>query len=162
MQEAKIQYVPERLNKELHRFIDTIGDIPYIALPSEKPEIICFDGKVKELSGYDANEILVDREHWTSMIHPDDQGRVLSALSRCKDYGVSFVIEYRIIHKDGSLRYVLDKGEPVFNDKGEITQVEGIISAIGQSERTEHTPISEMSKVTAFNNYKCGALQKIE
>jgi two-component system sensor histidine kinase/response regulator len=161
MQEAQIQYVLKRLNKELHRFIDTIGDIPYIALPSEKPEIICFDGKIKELSGYDANEILADREHWRNMIHVDDQERVLAAFSRCKDRGTSFEIEYRIIHKDGSLRYVLDKGEPVFNDKGEVTQVEGIITAIGQSEKIENIPITEMSKVTAFNNRKLCALQKI-
>ena len=161
MQEAKIQYVLERLSKELHRFIDIVGDVPYIALPSEKPEIICFAGKIKELSGYDANEILADREHWTNMIHPDDQERVFAAFSRCKGRGAPFEIEYRIIHKDGSLCYVLDKGEPVFNNKGEITQVEGIISAIGQSERTENIPVAEMSKVTAFNNGNLGALQKI-
>lgn len=161
MQEAKIQYVPEWLNKELHRFIDTIGDVPYIALPSEKPEIVCFAGKIKGLTGYDANEILADREHWTNMIHPDDRERVYAAFSRCKDSGVSFEIEYRIIHKDGSLRYVLDKGEPVFDDKGEITQVEGIISAIGWSERTEDIQNLEMSQVTAFNNGNLSTLQKI-
>ena len=161
MQEAKIQYVLERLNKELHRFIDTIGDIPYIALPSEKPEVICFAGKVKELTGYDANEILADRKHWADMIHPDDQERVFAAFSRCKDSGTPFEIEYQIIHKDGSLRYVLDKGEPVFNNKGEITQVEGIISAIGQSERTENIPVAKISKVAVFNDSNLGALQKI-
>jgi len=161
MQEAKIQYVLERLNKELLRFIDTIGEIPYVALPSEKPEIICFAGKIRELTGYDANEILADREHWEKMIHPDDCEQVFAAFVRCKNEGAPFNIEYRIVHKDGSLRFVNDKGEPVFNNKGEITQVEGIISAIGQSERTENIPISEMSRVTAFNNGNLGALQKI-
>jgi PAS domain S-box-containing protein len=161
MQNAKIEYVLYRLNKELHRFIDTIGEIPYVALPSEKPEVICFAGKIKELSGYDANEILADRQHWANMIHPEDQERVFAAFSRCRDSGTSFEIEYRIIHKDGSLRYVLDKGEPVFNDRGEITQVEGIISAIGQSGRTENIPISEMSKATVFSNGNLGVLQKI-
>jgi len=161
MQELKIQYILERLNKELRRFIDTIGDVPYTALPSEKPEIICFAGKIKELTGYDVNEILADREHWTNIIHPEDRERVFTALGRCKDSGVPFEIEYRIIHKDGSLRYVLDKGEPVFNDKGEITQVEGIISAIGQSGRIENIPVLEMSRVTVSDNSSLGALQKI-
>ena len=160
MQESKIQYVMERLSKELHRFIDTIGDIPYIALPPEKPEIICFSEKIKELTGYDTNEILADRQHWANMIYPDDREQVFAAFSRCKDSGASFEIEYRIVHKDGSLRYVLDKGEPVFDDKGEIIQVEGIISAVGQSERTESMPISEMSKATAFSS-NLGVLQKI-
>jgi len=161
MQEAKIQYVLERLNKDLHHFMDTIGDIPYIALPSERPEIICFSGKIKELTGYDVNEILADREHWESMIYPDDCERVFAAFARCKNEGTPFNIEYRIVHKDGSLRFVNDKGEPVFNNKGEITQVEGIISAIGQSERTENIPVAEISKVAVFNDSNLGALQKI-
>jgi PAS domain S-box-containing protein len=161
MNEAKIQTVLSHLSRELHQFINTIGEIPYVALPLEKPEIICFSGKIKELTGYDANEILADREHWADMIHPDDQEWVFAAFSRCKDGGTPFEIEYRIIHKDGSLRYVLDKGEPVFNNKGEITQVEGIISAIGQSEGTENIPVVEISKVAVFNNSNLGALQKV-
>ncbi len=161
MQKSKIQFVLERLSKELHRFIDTVGDVPYIALPSEKPDIICFAGKIKELSGYDVNEILADREHWEKMIHPDDCEQVFAAFAGCKNEGTPFNIEYRIVRKDGSLRYVLDKGEPVFNDKGEITQVEGIISAIGWSERTENIPVAEVSNVAVFNDGNLGVLQKV-
>jgi len=152
MQEAKVQYVLERLSKELQRFIDTIGDIPYIALPSERPEIICFSGKIKELTGYDANEILADREHWEKMIHPDDCEQVFAAFVRCKNEGAPFNIEYRIVHKDGTLRYVVDRGEPVFDGKGEITQIEGIITAIGQSCKAESIPLAEISKVTKFGD----------
>ena len=152
MQEAKIQYVIERLNKELRRFIDTIGEIPYIALPTEKPEIICFAGRIKELSGYDVNEILADRQHWANMIHSDDQERVFDAFTKCKNSGTAFEIEYRIIHKDGTLRYVVDKGEPVFNGKGEITQIEGLITPIGQGRETENIPLSEITKVTKVGN----------
>ena len=135
MQEAKVQYVLERLSKELQRFVDTIGDVPYIALPSEKPEIISFSGKIKELSGYDANEILADREHWANMIHPDDREEVFAAFTRCKNEGTSFNIDYRIVHRDGSLRYVYDKGEPVFDDEGKVAQIEGLIALIGESEK---------------------------
>jgi PAS domain S-box-containing protein len=146
MKEKKYQSILTLLDERLHRFIDIIGDVPYVALPSEKPEIICFAGKVKELSGYDVNEILADRQHWANIIHPDDQERVFTAFGRCKDCGTSFEINYRIIHKDGSLRYVLDKGEPVFNNKGEITQVEGIISAIGRSGNAEGIQVSTISE----------------
>lgn len=161
MNETQIQTVLKHLSSQLHRFIDTIGDIPYIAMPSEKPEIICFSGKIKDLIGYDVNEILYDREHWANMIYPDDQELVFDAFAQCRNEGTAFNIEYRVVHKNGSLRYVSDKGEPVFDDKGEIIQVEGIISVIGQSGRTENIPIAEMSKATAFSNSNLGALQKI-
>ena len=161
MQNAKIQYVLERLNKELRRFIDTIGEIPCVALPSEKPEIICFAGKIKELTGYDANEILADREHWANIIHADDCERVFAAFARCKNEGMPFNIEYRIVHKDGSLRYVNDKGEPVFDNKGEITQVEGVITPLGEGTKPESIPLLEIKEVPMFNNVHSTDFQKV-
>lgn len=152
MQEEKYQSILALLDERLRRFIDIIGDIPYIALPSEKPEIICFAGKIKELSGYETNEILVDREHWVNLIYPQDREQVFAAFNKCKNEGAPFEIKYRIIHKDGSLRYVIDKGEPVFNPKGEITQIEGVITAIGQSSKVEDIPIPEIMKVTEFGD----------
>jgi PAS domain S-box-containing protein len=161
MQNEKIQYVLEQLKKELHRFIDTIGEIPYVALPSEKPEIICFAGKIKELTGYDANEILVDREHWANMIHPDDCERVFAAFAGCKNEGMPFNIGYRIVHKNGSLRYVNDKGEPVFDNKGEITQVEGVITPLGEGTKPESIPLLEIKEVPTYNNVNSNCFQNV-
>jgi PAS domain S-box-containing protein len=152
MQEAKIQTVLSHLSRELHRFIDTIGKIPYVALPSEKPEIICFAGKIKELTGYDVNEILADREHWANLICPEDREQVFGAFNKCKNEGAPFEIEYRIVHKDSSLRFVNDKGEPVFDNKGEITQVEGVITPLGEGTKPESIPLLEIKEVPMFNN----------
>lgn len=124
MQESKIQYILEQLKKELQGFIDALGEIPYVALPLEKPRVICFCAKIKKLCGYDADDILADRQLWGKMIHPDDRERVLAAFARCKNEGMPFNIGYRIIHKNDSVRYVNDKGGPVFDDRGEITQIE--------------------------------------
>jgi PAS domain S-box-containing protein len=161
MQKAKIQYVLERLNKDLHRFIDTIGDIPYIALPTEKPETICFSGKIKELTGYDANEILADREHWANMIHLDDQEKVFVAFIRCKNEGTPFNIEYRIVHRNGSLRYVSDNGEPVFDNKGKVSQIEGLITPLGESEEHVDIPLLEIRELSNPNNVNSIHLEKV-
>jgi PAS domain S-box-containing protein len=151
MDEAKIQAVLNHLDKELHRLIDTIGEIPYVAMPSEKPEIICFSREIKNLTGYDANEILDDREHWADMIHPDDQELVFDAFARCKDEGTSFYAEYRIVHKNGSLRYVSDRGEPVFDNEGRVIQIDGIITPLGEIKEPGDIPLLEVKQVT--NSY---------
>jgi PAS domain S-box-containing protein len=161
MNRVEIQTILSHLSRELRRFIDTVGEIPYVALPSEKPEIICFAGKIRELTGYDVNEILADREHWEKIIHPDDCEQVFAAFAGCKNEGTPFNIEYRIVHKDGSLRYVLDKGEPVFNDKGEITQVEGLITPLGESTRPESVPFLEVKDVPKSNNVYSIGFQKV-
>lgn len=161
MNETQIQTVLKHLSSELHRFIDTIGEIPYVALPSERPEIICFSGKIKELSGYDANEILADREHWANMIHPDDREQVFATFARCKSEGAPFNIEYRIVHKNGSLRYVSDKGEPVFDDKGKVNQIEGLITPLGEGGEPAHIPLLEIRELSNPNNLNSIHLQKV-
>lgn len=161
MKEERYQSVLALLDERLRRFIDTIGDVPYIALPSEKPEVICFAGKIKELSGYDANEILADRQHWANMIHPDDKERVFAAFNKCRNEGEPFEIEYRIVHKDGSLRYVIDRGEPVFDGKGEITQVEGLITPLGESTKPECIPLLEIKEVATSNSVNLVDFQKV-
>jgi len=161
MNEAKIQTVLNHLDEELHRFIDTIGEIPYVALPSERPEIICFSGKIKELTGYDVNEILADRQHWENMIHPYDREQVFAAFARCKNEGTAFNIEYRIVHRNGSLRFVSDKGEPVFNGKGEIKQIEGLITPIGQGGEPENISLLEVREVTNSYNVNSTYFKKV-
>ena len=149
------------MSKELRRFIDTIGEIPYVALPSEKPEIICFAGKIGELTGYDANEILADREHWEKMIHPDDRERVFAAFARCKNEGMPFNIGYRIVHKDYLVRYVNDKGGPAFNNEGEIAQIEGTITPLGEITKPENIPLLEIKEVPTSNNVNSNCFQNV-
>ena len=161
MQEKKYQSIPALLDRKPHRSIDTIDDIPYVALPSEKPEIICFAGKIKELTGYDANEILVDRKHWANLIYSQDREQVFAAFNKCKNEGAPFEIRYRIVHKDGSLRYVIDTGEPVFNSRGEITQIEGVITAIGQGSKPVNIPILEITQVTKFGNVNSSVFEQV-
>jgi len=130
MQEEKNQYDLALLDEELHQLMGAVAGVPYSAPPLEQPEIICFARRIEELTGYTADQILAERQLWISIIHPADRERVFAAFNRCKNRGIPFEIEYRIIHKDGSLRYVIDKGEPVFNDKGQITQIEGMITDV--------------------------------
>jgi len=138
MQEEKNEPELTLLDKELHRLIDTVPEVPYSALPLERPQIFFIaGGSVERLTGYSAAEIYSDNQLWINMIHPDDRERVCAAFAKCKSEGGGFETEYRIAHKDGSVRYVIDKGEPVLNDKGEITQIEGIITDVSRQKQTE-------------------------
>jgi len=147
MQEAKIQYVPALFNEEFHWLLDAPPQIPYSALPLERPQIICFAGSVKELSGYDADEILADRQLWVNMLHPADRKRVLDALTKCKSEGTPFEIEYHVIDKDGLLHRVIDEGEPVFDEKGQITEIEGIITDVSKCRKVKDIDLSKIPKV---------------
>lgn len=139
MQDEKNEPELTLLDKELHRLIDTVAEVPYSAQPLERPQIFFIaGGSVERLTGYSAAEIYADNELWMNMIRPDDRERVCAAFAKCKSEGRGFEVEYRLTHKkDGSLRYVIDKGEPVLNDKEQITQIEGIITDVSKQRETE-------------------------
>lgn len=132
MQERKNQSDLTLLDEELYQLIGDVTEIAYSALPSERPEITFIAGSVKTLIGYSAAEIYADSGLWLNIIHPADRERAFAAFAGCKDKGTPFEIDYRIIRKDGSLHRVIDKGEPVINDKGEITRIEGIITDVSE------------------------------
>jgi len=137
MQEKKDQPVLTLLDEELYRPIASICEVPYSALPLEKPEIICFARRIEELTGYSADDILTDKQLWLNMIHPADRKRVFGVFAYCKSRGLAFVIEYRIIDKNGSLRWIIDEGEPVFDDKGQVTQIDGTIIDISEYKKAK-------------------------
>lgn len=161
MQNATIQDVLYRSNKELRRLLNSVVVVPYSALPLEQPQIICFARRIEELTGYTADQILANRQLWMSVVHPADREQVFAAFARCKNLGVPFEIEYRIIHKDGSLRYVIDEGEPVFNDKGQVTEIEGIITDVCKSEKTRICVCQRNPKAARRNYVNSDVFQKI-
>jgi len=149
MQEDKTEPDLTLLDEELYRLIGDITEVPYLALPLEQPQIIFIAGSIERLIGYSAAQIYADRQLWMSIIHPDDRERVLAAFAKCKNQGTPFEVEYRITHKDGSVLYVIDKGEPVVNDKGQIAQIDGIITDVSKQKRAEGVQLSETTPKAA-------------
>ena len=60
--------------------------------------------------GYTAEELLAETSHFTRLVHPDDRARVLAASERCKQTGAPWNELYRVLHRDGSVRWVLSCG----------------------------------------------------
>ena len=50
---------------------------------------------------------------WYEAVHPDDLEHVTSTQREAVEKGSSFSLEYRIRHRDGDYRWVLDNGKPV-------------------------------------------------
>jgi len=135
MRDSKNNRCLTLLDEELYRLIEAVAEIPYSTPPSERPQIICFSRRIEELTGYTSDQILAEQQLWVNMIYPADRERVFAAFSRCKNCGLPFEIGYRLIHKDGSLRYVIDRGEPVFDDQGKMTQIDGTITDVSEYEK---------------------------
>jgi PAS domain S-box-containing protein len=63
---------------------------------------------------------------WLQHVHPDDRTRVISTLKRAAEEGTEFDLEIRMVRDDGSLVWVVNRGQTLF-ENGHPTHVTGVI-----------------------------------
>lgn len=66
-------------------------------------------------------------QSFIQVVHPDDQAKVIAAL---RDHAQGkWDIEYRIIQPSGQIRYIEDRGFPVYDDDGTLVRMVGLINS---------------------------------
>ncbi|MBD2365051.1 PAS domain S-box protein [Anabaena minutissima FACHB-250] len=91
-----------------------------------KTNQVFFSARWKQMRGFLEDEISSGLEEWFSRIHPDDRDRVMMAVA---DYfahkTLFFQEEYRAQCKDGSYLWVLDRGQALWDEAGNVTRMSG-------------------------------------
>ena len=59
-----------------------------------------------------------DPELWPQVLHPDDRARALAENVRHNETGEPFVLEYRMLHRDGHVVWVYDEARVVRDADG--------------------------------------------
>ncbi len=86
-------------------------------------------GALTKITGYTADELRA-QGGWEAMIHPDDLASTHNQLKTLLS-GEAQTIEYRVIHKDNSLRWTRDYGRPKLDEEsGRVTHIYGAIQDI--------------------------------
>src|SRR5437868_5157991 len=70
----------------------------------------------RRLTGYDASDLLLNnRLSYESITHPDDRRRVREEIHAGLAEGQRFDAEYRIVHADGGIRWVWERGAGIYD-----------------------------------------------
>ncbi|HII76745.1 MAG TPA: PAS domain S-box protein, partial [Methanolinea sp.] len=133
-------------------FVQKFKGIAYLATTNWVP--VFFHGAVQEITGYTEEEFTAGTLRWDQVIHPDDLEEIIrrdnDGLLHVPGYFVQR--EYRIIRKDGEIRWLLDVIQNRTDDGGEIL-LSGILTDI-----TERKIVEE---VLAQTNKKLNLLSSI-
>ncbi|MEH2002958.1 MAG: GAF domain-containing protein [Nostoc sp.] len=91
-----------------------------------KTNEVFFSTRWKEMLGYKDHEVSNSWDEWAKRIHPDEQGSVLQAF---QDHFAKktpfYVCEYRVQCQDGSYKWILDRGEALWDALGDIVRMVG-------------------------------------
>ena len=99
---------------------------------------VYFSPRWKELRGLASDEVSDRDEEWSSRIHSDDVPRVMAAVQAHFEGKTEFFEEeYRIHCKDGSFKWVLDRGVAQRDADGKVVRMAGSESDITERKRVE-------------------------
>ncbi len=87
---------------------------------------------------------------WQSTIHPDDRQEILKIVNDAENHHNPIHIEYRILHPDGTVRWLMAKGIPIFDSKGEAVRTIGTCIDITDRKVIEHEHQRALARQTGL------------
>lgn len=93
---------------------------------------------IAEISGYPASDFIQNQVRtFASIIHPDDGPIVEPMVALSVANQKPYTVEYRLIRADGSIRWVYEKGQAIFDDDGNVLCLDGAIFDITERKQAE-------------------------
>ncbi len=89
------------------------------------------------VTGYSAQEYASDPYLWFHMIHKDDRKLVLEQANRALAGSETIPVEHRILHKDGSLRWIRNAPVPRYDEQGQLIAYDGLITDITKRKKND-------------------------
>ena len=120
--------------QRFQQFASTVSDIFWISDPAQH-KLIYISSAYEKIMGRSIAAIYANFMEWIDAIHPDDRERVRNAFFE-RIYTGTYEVEFRVVHPDGSVRWVRDRGFPISDGEGRIVRAAGIAEDI--TERKQH------------------------
>ncbi len=92
---------------------------------------------IEELVGYPSSDFIENRTRsFASVVHPEDRKRLAAEIDASVSDRRPYTTDYRVIHQDGSVRYVIEQGQAVLNADGRV-RLDGAIFDVTERRRAE-------------------------
>jgi len=100
-----------------------------------------------ELAGYSPDDTVFDSQFFKSIIHPDDRDHVFKIIEEhLQGKSKISIIEYRMISKNGAIRWIEGRGKIVeFDEQGDPARMVGTINDITERKHVDENVFAVMS-----------------
>jgi diguanylate cyclase (GGDEF)-like protein/PAS domain S-box-containing protein len=117
--------------------VEHIPAVVYLDPVDENSESIYVSPQVVELLGIEQDEWLTDPYAWRHHVHPEDIDRAWNEYRHAYNAHEPLNHEYRMVHEDGSVRWVLEQAYPIDDEQGDPWLIQGVIFDITERKLAE-------------------------
>ncbi len=107
--------------------VDNIPGTSYRCLYDQNWTMIYMSSDVDNITGYPSSDFINNKVRTYGSVICQDDNENDEIIKAAIEKGESWDIEYRVIHSDGSVRWVHEKGQGVLNDEGNVAYIDGLI-----------------------------------
>lgn len=122
--------------KRFRLLADNIPGTVYLSKYDEKWTKLYLNDEILNLTGYPKEAFLQNKIFFSDLIHPEDYLRLKREINDAVFTKQKIHSEYRIIHKNGSIVWVEEFGDTIYNGD-QIDYIEGIFIDITQKKATD-------------------------
>ncbi|MFA6147448.1 MAG: PAS domain S-box protein [bacterium] len=133
---TRIASKQQEMSLQLVSLMNNVPGTVYRGLPDWT--IPFMGANIENIVGYSSEEFTSARKPWYEIVHPEDQDmlkrRVLEAV---RTHERVLRLEYRLLHRDGTVRWVADRRQMIYGEDGRLRWVDGLILDITERKRSD-------------------------
>lgn len=143
------------------QLLDSVTDYIFTTKISEGYPVATIHGQgCAAVTGYTSDDYDRNQFLWYDMIHPEDRDLVTKYAKIAIRGRTAHPLEHRIIHKNGTIRWVRNTMVPRYDQQGSLVACDGLVSDITERKRAEEAlKASEEKYRNIFENASEGIFQ---
>ena len=135
---------------KFHTLIEQIPAAVYTDAIDELSTTLYISPQVKRISGYTPEEWIADPELWANIIHPEDRERVIAKHLETNRTGERFLVDYRLIARDGRVVWVRDEATLLKDSNGKPLYWQGVMLDITEQKQVDLALRKRAEELAAF------------
>ncbi|MCB1552333.1 MAG: PAS domain S-box protein [Xanthomonadales bacterium] len=153
--ERLLQRQLARSGEQFRILVDSIPGTVYRVRTDEPGTTLFVSASVEHLTGHAAESFTgTEQRRIVDLIHPEDAELVTEGLARANASGQPYTMEYRLVRRDGEVRWVVEKGQAIPGVAGEPPSRVGALIDISDRRRAEEALLAAREQAEAATRTK--------
>ncbi|WP_445425363.1 PAS domain-containing protein [Alishewanella sp. HL-SH06] len=124
---------------QFQALVSNIPGITYRCMVDKNWTMLFMSGNIDPVSGYPASDFINNKVRtYASVIHPEDRAWLEKAVDQAVAEQQSWQLQYRVIHKNGEIHWVEERGKADYAEDGKVRFLDGFILDISEEKLAKH------------------------